>query len=539
MCAYSAHRDTFAHDNLPPREQWPDLIFTIPEVQYPDQLNCVTELLDSWVSQGRGNAPAIHGHNGMLTYQQLQEQVDQVAHVLTTEMGLVPGNRVLLRGANSAMMAICWLAVVKAGLIAVATMPLLREKELVDAITLAQISFAICDKKLDAELQSAQQRCPVLQRIVYFNDASEDGLETYMLAYHTPFKAVETAADDTALIAFTSGSTGKPKATMHFHRDIMAASDCFPKSVVHLSANDICIGTPPLAFTFGLGALLLFSLRVGAATVLLEKLTPESLLQAIQDYHTTVVWSSPLFYRQMAMLAHKFDLSSLKKSVSAGEALPISTRTMWHDATGIDIIDGIGSTEMLHIFIAAAGADIRPGATGKPVQGYQAAIFDNTGNMLSAGSVGRLGVKGPTGCRYLADERQRSYVQNGWNMTGDAYLLDEEGYFWFQARTDDIIVTAGYNVAGPEVEGALLEHPSVAECAVVGTPDPVRGTIIKAFVVLNPGYTGDTTMAKTLQDFVKEHIAPYKYPRAIEFCDKLPRADTGKVQRYKLRQHSS
>jgi len=538
MTTPSAHRDTFARDNLPPSEQWPDLIFPLPELQYPAQINCVSEFVDSWVQQGHGERPAIYSAKGMLIYKQLQEQVDAVAHVLATDMGLVPGNRVLLRGANSAMMAICWLAVVKAGLIAVATMPLLREKELVDAITMAQISVAICDKQLETELQLAQQRCPILQHMLYFNDSSSNGLEARMSHWSEPFKAVETAADDTALIAFTSGSTGKPKATMHFHRDLLAASDCFPKSVVHLTASDICIGTPPLAFTFGLGALLLFSLRVGAATVLLEKLTPDSLLQAIQDYSATVVWSSPLFYRQMARLASTFDLSSLQKCVSAGEALPVSTRTLWRDATGIDIIDGIGSTEMLHIFIAAAGADIRPGATGKPVQGYQAAIFDNSGNMLPAGMVGRLGVKGPTGCRYLADERQRSYVQNGWNMTGDAYLLDEDGYFWFQARTDDIIVTAGYNVAGPEVEGALLEHPAVAECAVVGAPDSVRGTIIKAFVVLNAGYVGNEVMAKTLQEFVKQHIAPYKYPRTIEFCDKLPRADTGKVQRYKLRQHS-
>ncbi|GAC1427401.1 MAG: AMP-binding protein [Ktedonobacteraceae bacterium] len=538
MTTPSAHRDTFARDNLPPREQWPDLIFTLPELQYPAQLNCVSELVDSWVHQGQGEHPAIYSANGMLTYKQLQAQVDAVAYVLITDMGLVPGNRVLLRGANSAMMAICWLAVVKAGLIAVATMPLLREKELVDALTVAQIRVAICDRQLAAELQSAQQRCPILQHILYYNDSSSDGLEARMSHWQEPFKAVETAADDTALIAFTSGSTGKPKATMHFHRDLLAASDCFPKSVVQLTTSDICIGTPPLAFTFGLGALLLFSLRVGGATVLLERLTPESLLQAIQDYHATVAWSTPLFFRQMAKLANKFDLSSLQKSVSAGEALPISTRSMWRDATGIDIIDGIGSTEMLHIFIAAAGADIRPGATGKPVQGYQAAIFDSAGNMLPAGTVGRLGVKGPTGCRYLADERQRSYVQNGWNLTGDAYLQDEDGYFWFQARTDDIIVTAGYNVAGPEVESALLEHPAVAECAVVGISDSARGTIIKAYIVLNTGYMGNDEMAKTLQDFVKQHIAPYKYPRAIEFCDILPRADTGKVQRYKLRQLS-
>lgn len=533
----TAQLDTFARENLPPKDQWPDLIFTLPELHYPDGLNAVTELLDIWIEQGQGERPAIHGAKGTLTYKMLQEQVDKVAHVLINDLGLVPGNRVLLRGANSPMMAVCWLAIVKAGLIAVATMPLLREKELVDIITLANVSTAICDKTLEGELQLAGQRCPMLKGILYFNDPSNEGLEARMSAWKEPFKAAATAADDTALIAFTSGSTGKPKATMHFHRDLLAASDCFPKSVVHLTANDISIGTPPLAFTFGLGALLLFPLRVGGSTVLLEKLTPESLLQAIQDYSVTVVSSSPLFYRQMARFASKYDLSTLQKCISAGEALPVSTRFMWRDATGIDIIDGIGSTEMLHIFIAAAGHDIRPGATGKPVPGYQAAIFDPQGNMLPAGSVGRLGVKGPTGCRYLADERQRSYVQNGWNMTGDAYLLDEDGYFWFQARTDDIIVTAGYNVAGPEVEGALLEHPAVAECAVVGAPDSVRGTIIKAFVVLNPGYTGNEKMVKTLQDFVKGHIAPYKYPRAIEFCDQLPRAGTGKVQRYKLRQN--
>ncbi len=536
MSTYSAHIDTFARDNLPPREQWPDLVYTIPEVQYSERLNCIDELLDYWVRKGRGDRPAIFGPQSMLTYAQMQAQVDQVAQILTQEMGLVPGNRVLLRGANSAMMAVCWCAVAKAGLIVVATMPLLREKELVDVIEKAQVSAAICDRQLDVEMQAAQQRCPVLQQIIYYNDPSREGLEARMAEWHTPFQAVDTATDDTVLIAFTSGSTGKPKATMHFHRDIMAASDCFPRSIVHLTADDICIGTPPLAFTFGVGALLLFPLRVGAATVLLEKLTPESLLQAIQDYNATITWSTPLFYRQMAALAAKYDLPTLQKSVSAGEALPVSTRNMWREATGIEMIDGIGSTEMLHIFIAAAGSDVRAGATGKAVPGYEACILDNDGNRLEAGEMGRLAVKGPTGCRYLADERQSVYVQHGWNLTGDAYLLDEDGYYWFQARTDDIILTAGYNVAGPEVENALLEHPAVAECAVVGTPDTKRGTIIKAFVVLASGYTGDSTTAQTLQEFVKQHIAPYKYPRAIEFCESLPRAGTGKVQRYRLRQ---
>ena len=536
MSTYSAHFDTFAYDNLPPRDQWPDLIFTLPELQYPERMNCIVELLDKNIQQGYGDRPAVLGADGTLTYSQLQAQVDKVAHVLTHDMGLVPGNRVLLRSANNAMLAICWCAVAKAGLIVVATMPLLREKELVDIIEKVQISAAICDLRLDAELMAAQQRCPVLKQVMYFNDSSSAGLEAHMSKWNEPFKAVDTAAEDTVLIAFTSGSTGQPKASMHFHRDIIAACDCFPKSILHMSSADICIGTPPLAFTFGLGALLIFSMRMGASTVLLEKLTPESLLAAISEYRATIVWSTPLFYRQMSEIATKFDISTLRQSVSAGEWLPVSTRTMWREATGIEMVDGIGSTEMLHIFISSAGDEVRPGATGKVVPGYQACILDDNGQQLPSGTIGKLGVKGPTGCRYLADERQRFYVQHGWNLTGDAYLMDADGYFWFQARTDDMIVTAGYNVGGPEVEGALLMHPTVAECAVVGAPDAERGTIIKAFVVLKPGIVGDAALIKTLQDFVKQSIAPYKYPRAIEFCNSLPRAGTGKIQRYRLRQ---
>ena len=531
----SAHVDTFAQDHLPPREQWPELIFEIPEVRYPDRLNSAVELLDVMVQRGFGDRPVIYSAAGTLTYAQMQAQVNQVARILTEDLGLVPGNRVLLRGANNPMMAICWFAVVKAGLIAVATMALLREKELVEVIDKAQISAALCDYALRPELQAAQLRSPVLKQIVYFHDAALSGLEARMASKPTTFDAVDTATDDIALIAFTSGSTGKPKGTIHAHRDVLAICDCFPKSTLQITPDDISVGTPPLSFTFGLGGLLLFPMRVGAATVLLEKLPPAALLQAIQDYRATIVWSSPLAYRQMAGLVRNYDFSSLHKCVSAGESLPISTRTMWHEATGIEIIDGIGATEMLHIFISAAGPAVRPGATGKPIPGYRACILDDDGHELPAGQVGRLAVKGPTGCRYLDDERQRGYVRDGWNLTGDAYLMDADGYFWFQARTDDIILTAGYNVAGPEVENALLEHPAVAECAVVGAPDPERGQVIKAFVVLKSGQTGDDTLAKTLQDFVKGSIAPYKYPRIIEFCDKLPRADTGKLQRFKLR----
>jgi 2-aminobenzoate-CoA ligase len=534
--SYTSHVDTFARDNLPPRDQWPELLFDIAEVQYPDRINCAVELLDKHVANGWGDRPVIYNTSGTMTYTQMSEKVNQAAHVLTEDMGLVPGNRVLLRGANSAMMAILWYAVVKAGMIVVATMAMLREKELVDVIEKGHVNAAISDKALDVDLLAAQKRCPSLQKILYFNDSSAEGLEARMAAKPTDFKAVDTAADDTVLIAFTSGTTGKPKGTMHFHRDVLAICDCFPKSIAHMTENDICIGTPPLAFTFGLGGILLFPMRVGGSTVLLEKLSPEIMLKAIQDFKITMTWSSPVFYRQMSGLANKYDLSSLRACVSAGEALPVSTRTMWREASGIEMIDGIGATEMLHIFISAEEKDARPGATGKPIPGYQACILDAEGHQLPRGNVGRLAVKGPTGCRYLADDRQTNYVHNGWNLTGDAYLLDEDGYFWFHARTDDIILTAGYNVAGPEVEEALLKHEAVAECAVVGAPDDERGQIIKAFVVLKAGHNRDDVMIKTLQDFVKQIIAPYKYPRAIEFLDTLPRTNTGKLQRFALRQ---
>jgi 2-aminobenzoate-CoA ligase len=532
----TAHVDTFARDNLPPREQWPEMIFELPELQYPERLNCVVELLDRHVANGEGGRTVLGGPEGSITYAELLDQVNGICHVLRDDMKLVPGNRVLLRGANNARMAACWLAVAKSGLIAVATMPLLRAKELGDVIDKAQVTAALCDARLAEELKTAQTQNPVLRQIVYFNDPSPDGLEARMADKSTDCIACDTAADDVCMIAFTSGTTGKPKGTMHFHRDVLAACDCFPRHVLKPGPDDIFIGTPPLAFTFGLGGLLLFPMRVGASTVLLEKPTPDTLLQAIQDYRTTVCFTAPTSYRAMSALAKNYRLDALEKCVSAGEALPAATRMAWKEATGIEIIDGIGSTELLHIFISHGPEEAKPGATGKAVPGYVACIMDDEGKPLPAGKVGRLAVKGPTGCRYLADPRQANYVQHGWNLTGDAYLVDQEGWFVYQARTDDMIISAGYNIAGPEVEGALMLHPAVAECGVVGVPDDERGQIVKAFVVLKPGYEGDAVMVKTLQDFVKQTIAPYKYPRAVQFLGALPRTETGKLQRFRLRQ---
>lgn len=529
----SAHVDTFARDHLPPREAWPELVFDLPALRYPARLNCVAELLDRHVEQGRGQRSAVLGEHLAWTYADLQRHVDRIAHVLRTDMGLVPGNRVLLRGANCPMMAAAILAVLKAGLVAVPTMPLLRARELQVIVHKARVDAVLCARSLAAELEQVEGQPPT----IWFDDPGHaEGLEVLMARHEAPFAAVDTAADDVCLISFTSGTTGVPKGTMHFHRDILAICDCFPPHTLEASEDDIFIGTPPLAFTFGLGGLLLFPLRFGAAGVLLEKLTPESLLAAIGRFRATVCFTAPTFYRQMAPLAAKYDLRSLKKCVSAGEALPLATRDAWKLATGIDMIDGIGATEILHIFISASGADIRPGATGKPVPGYRACVLGPDGQPVGPGVIGRLAVKGPTGCRYLADERQRNYVLNGWNLTGDAYEMDADGYFYYRARTDDMIISAGYNIAGAEVEDVLLRHPAVAECGVVGRADEERGQIVEAHVVLKPGVDPSSELVRALQDFVKERIAPYKYPRAVRFTDKLPRTETGKLQRFKLRE---
>jgi 2-aminobenzoate-CoA ligase len=532
--------DSFAHDRLPPRAALPDFVFDdLPELEAlraRTQLNCAAELLDRAVEQGHGERVCLLGAGVRWTYAELLARASRIAHVLLHELGLVSGNRVLLRGANTPMLAACWFGVVKAGGIAVGSMPLLRARELVPIIDKAQIAHALCDARLADELRQAHATCPSLKHVLHFADGSGGGeLQARADAMPAHFDTVPTAPEDTCLIAFTSGTTGVPKGTMHSHRDVMAACACWPPHVLKPLESDVFIGSPPLAFTFGLGGLLLFPLAVGASTVLIEKATPEALLPAIAQHRATVCFTAPTSYRAMAAMASQHDLSSLRKCVSAGEALPGPTRKLWKDATGIELIDGIGSTEMLHIFISATENQARPGATGVPVPGYRAAILDDAGHPLPPGQVGRLAVKGPTGCKYLDDPRQATYVQGGWNLTGDAYLIDSDGQFVYQARTDDMIVSGGYNIAGPEVETALLLHPAVAECGVVGKPDEARGMIVQAHVVLKPGHAADEQTARTLQDFVKQTIAPYKYPREVLFVATLPRTETGKLQRFKLK----
>jgi 2-aminobenzoate-CoA ligase len=530
----SGHTDGFARAHLPPPATWPDFLFDLPELQYPERLNCASALLDGAIVRGWGARTALIGARERLSYAELLAQVDRIAHVLRRDLGLATGSRVLLRGANCPMMAACILGVIKAGCIVLPTMPLLRARELRAIADKARINAVLCADGLLYEVDALGLKVPVL---VFGAPApgAPGALEARMARHDAPFIAADTARDDVCLISFTSGTTGIPKGTMHFHRDVLAVCDCFPRHMLEACADDIFIGTPPLAFTFGLGGLLLFPLRVGGAGVLLERLSPEALLAAIAAYRATVCFTAPTFYRLMAAQADRFDLTSLRASVSAGEPLPLATREAWQAATGLAMIDGIGATELLHIFIASAGAAIRPGATGKPVPGYQACILDADGVPVGPGVIGRLAVKGPTGCRYLDDERQGDYVQGGWNITGDAYEMDADGYFYYRSRTDDMIISAGYNIAGAEVEEALLHHPAVAECAVVGRLDPERGQVVEAHVVLRAGRVGSDELACELQEFVKAQIAPYKYPRAILFKEKLPRTETGKLQRFKLR----
>jgi 2-aminobenzoate-CoA ligase len=536
--AASAHADTFCRDHLPPMRLWPELCWCgIPEPMYPARLNCAVELVDKQVESGLGLRNVFYSSKESWTYSQLLEKTNQLAHVLVNDFGLVPGNRVLLRGPNSPMLAACWLAVLKAGGVAVCTMSMLRVRELRQVIEKAEVSLCITDASVVEECREAIEASQGRVRMVQFNGESATCLESRMIGKPDVFTACQTAPDDVAIIAFTSGTTGHSKGTMHFHRDLIAVTECFPRWIVRPDPSDIFCGSPPLAFTYALGALLLFPLKIGASAVLLEDSSPSRLLSAIQKFRATVCFTAPTGYRAMMPQVHEFDVSSLRKCVSAGETLPVATFEAWRHATGHKIIDGIGATEMLHIFISAAGDEIRPGSTGCIVPGYQAILLGNDGNEVAVGELGRLAVRGPTGCRYLDDiDHQKEFVQRGWNLTGDTYRRDAENYFWFQARSDEMIVSAGYNIAPAEIESVLLEHPKVAECAVVGAPDAHRGMIVKAFVVPRPGIRPGDDLARDLQDFVKAQIAPYKYPRAVSFVETLPRTATGKLQRYRLRE---
>lgn len=539
----SAQVDRFVHDRLPPKEQWPELRYDLPELQQlPTQLNAVQALFDRAFANGRADRPFLRSDERTLSYAQARGEVNRMANVLAG-MGLQPGNRVLLRGGNSIAMALAWLAVVQSGLIAVATMPLLRATELKAIIDKAQPSAALCDVKLQDELKTALAQSPATARLPLrlFNTgdaavALPDSMEA--LARHASDQTTPcpTGADDIALLAFTSGTTGSPKAAVHTHRDLLAACETWPRHVLRATPDDIVMGSPPLAFTFGLGGLLVFPMWAGASVYFPSiPYTPEAMVKLIGQVGATICYTAPTFYRQMAPFAKQHGIGRLRISVSAGEGLPDATRQLWKEASGIEMLDGIGATEMFHIFISATPQDVKRGAIGRVVPGYQAKIVDEQGQELPRGQVGRLAIKGPTGCKYLDDARQANYVQGGWNFPGDAFVQDDEGYFIYQARTDDMIITAGYNVAGPEVEAALLQHPVVAECGVVGKPDDERGQIILAYVVLKPGEAADAAQVKALQDHVKHTLAPYKYPREVVFIAQLPRTETGKLQRFALR----
>jgi 2-aminobenzoate-CoA ligase len=529
----SAHVDTFTRDHLPARELWPDLTPTGAELRYPARLNCADELLEATIERLGGDRLCVRTDDETWTYEQLRQRANQVARVLVDDHGFLAGNRVLLRGPNNPWAVACWLGVMKAGGVAVSTMPLLRATDLRPIIDKALPTLALCDWRFRAELDAMDLAFPTFS---YGGDEADDVAQVSR-AKPIDFESVATAADDVCLIAFTSGTTGVPKGCMHFHRDVLAIADTFSHHVLRPHSDDLFVASPPMAFTFGLGAMLIFPLRCGAATLLLERSSPELLAEAIARHRATVCATAPTAYRAMLKLSGT-DFGSLRRCVSAGETLPRATWEAWHAATDQRIIDGIGSTEMLHIFIAAADGDIRPGSTGRAVPGYEARVVGMDGEQVDDGHVGRLAVRGPTGCRYLNDKRQTEYVQRGWNLTGDAYIRDADGYFWFQARDDDMIVSSGYNIAGPEVEDALLHHSDVMEAAVIGVPDPDRGAIVKAYVVLRDGVPPGERTVRNLQDFVKAEIAPYKYPRAIKFVDTLPRTPTGKLQRYRLREEN-
>ena len=530
--AETAHLDRFVLDHLPPPEQQPEFLFDRPELAYPERLNAAAELLRRALAAAGPEGRALIDHDHEFSWARVDAISSRMARVLVDDMGLVPGNRVLLHGPNSAWTVLAWYAILKAGGVVCATMPMLRAAELATVIDKARISHALVYAPLADAVTEARANAPSLKHVM---TSAELQQAAQALPPGTGYDPIDTAADDPALIAFTSGTTGQPKGCVHFHRDILAMADTFAKHTLDLGPGDVVVGTPPIAFTFGLGGLVVFPASAGAATAFAPRPGFDALAETIERHKATALFTAPTGYRALLKLAGEHDLSSLRTCVSAGETLPAATSDAWRDATGVRIIDGIGSTEMIHIFISASGDDIRPGSTGKAVPGYEARIIDADGRPLPPGETGRLAVRGPTGCRYLDDPRQAAYVQDGWNLTGDVYRLDEDGWFWFVARADDMIISSGYNIGAPEVENALLRHPAVAEAAVIGVPDEERGQIVKAFVVLNPGHEASDALRGELQDHVKSVIAPYKYPRALDFVDALPKTQTGKLQRFRLK----
>ena len=540
MLSPSAHVDTFTRDNLPPREEWPE--FLLDGYDYPDYLNAAVEFTDRMVDKGFGDNTALIGNGRRRTYKELTDWSNRLAHALVEDYGVKPGNRVLIRSANNPAMIACWLAATKAGAVVVNTMPMLRAGELKKIIDKAEISLALCDTRIIEELVLCAKDNDFLKQVVGFDGSANHDAELDRIALDKPvkFEAVKTGRDDVALLGFTSGTTGVPKATMHFHRDLLIIADAYAKDVLNVQPDDVFVGSPPIAFTFGLGGLAIFPLRFGAAAALLEQATPPNMVKIIETYKATISFTAPTAYRAMlAAMDQGADLSSLRIAVSAGETLPPPVYDSWVEKTGKPILDGIGATEMLHVFISNRLDDRAAGSTGLPVKGYEARIVDDQMNEVPRGTIGKLAVRGPTGCRYLADERQKDYVKQGWNLTGDAFYQDEDGHFHFAARADDMIISAGYNIAGPEVEAALLAHDDVAECAVIGMADEARGQIVAAYVVLVPGVSGDEMMTLKLQAHVKATIAPYKYPRAIHYVDSLPKTETGKIQRFQLRKNAT
>lgn len=532
----TAHTDHFTRDNLPPAEDWPE--FLMDNFQYPEWLNAAVELTDGMVNKGFGDNTALIGNGRRRTYKELTDWTNRIAHALIEHYGVEPGNRILIRSANNPAMVACWLAATKVGAVVVNTMPMLRAGELAQIVDKAEVSLALCDTRIMEDMVACAKESRFLKRVVGFDGTANHDAELDRIALDKPvrFEAVKTGRDDVALLGFTSGTTGEPKATMHFHRDLLMIADAYAKEVLNVQPDDIFVGSPPLAFTFGLGGLAIFPLRFGAAATLLEQATPPKMIEIIETYKATVSFTAPTAYRVMLQAMNAgADLSSLRVAVSAGETLPAPIYEAWMAKTGKPLLDGIGSTEMLHIFISNRLDDSGPGRTGKPVTGYEAIVVDDDMREVPRGEIGKLAVRGPTGCRYMADERQKKYVRDGWNLTGDTFVQDEAGYFHFAARSDDMIISSGYNIAGPEVEAALLAHPEVSECAVIGAPDDARGQIVQAHIVLCAGIAADEATVKRLQDHVKQVIAPYKYPRSIKFVDALPKTATGKIQRFQLR----
>ena len=540
---------------LPPEEMRPEKVYSIPEVQdYPARLNPARELLDRNVEEGRGGKPALLFQDRVITYGALAEQANRLGNVLASH-GVEEEDRVVILSPNQPLSLVANFAALKLGAVPVPASPLLSPPEVSWVINNSEARALLVHTAMLPLVEKARPEFssePVVLGLAPPSDelskADVESVLPLMEKADAALEAVLREKDRVGILLYTSGTTGKPKGVVHLVEEILAVADTFGHYGWKLRDDDVVFSPAPLAFAAGYGAMAIIPFRFGAAVSIMPRFEPEAAFETVQQHHATVLTILPTSYRKMLQVEgaeKRFDLSSVRMCTGGGEALTAETYGQWLDRFGLEIFEGFGTTEMFYVFVSVAVTEkAKPGSIGTPVPGYEVKVVSEEGNEVGPGEIGRMVAKGPTGTLYwrpqeengrLMESQRHAVVGKGWNVVGDYLYGDEDGYFWFVSREDDLIKSSGYRIGPEEIEMVILKHPAVADAGVIGVPDPVRGQNTKAFVVLTEGYAPSGELKQEIIDFCRNDIAVYKLPREVEFVETLPRTVTGKLLRRVLR----